>query len=131
MKFNDSWVIKLSHKSEWNDFIAGYESVTKFVEIKNRPEAVFVYKDMAALGFQEGLLQHGFKIPDDVAVIGFDDIERAQYASIPLTTIRQPINEIGHNTVEMLSNLIEGNNQSKRILLKPELVVRASCKNNL
>ncbi len=60
-----------------------------------RPDAVFAANDMVAVGAQTGLLRHGIRVPEDVAIVGFDDVDQAHQAVVPLTTIRQPGYEIG------------------------------------
>src|SRR5690625_7404903 len=73
------------------------------------------------------LLDGGVSVPDDVAIVGFDDIARSQYAPVPLTTVRQPTNRIGANAVEMLLARIAGRETPRKKTLTPELVVRRTC----
>jgi DNA-binding LacI/PurR family transcriptional regulator len=108
-------------------FNAGYEAGVKFLRLTKRPEAFFAYSDLVALGFIRAIHEAGFRVPFDVAVVGFDDIELAQYSAVPLTTIRQPTEEIGKKAVETLTDLINGKEVPLRISIKPELIVRNSC----
>ena len=78
-----------------------------------------------------GLLQHaigaGLKVPEDLAIVGFDDIEFAAAAAVPLTSVRQPREELGRTAAELL--LAEANDEDhlhQRVLFQPELVARAS-----
>jgi LacI family transcriptional regulator len=64
---------------------------------------------------------------DLIAVIGFDDIERGEYATVPLTTIRQPTDAIGKETMKLLLQFMKGKGDSIRKVVKPELVIRQSC----
>ncbi|MDZ7355155.1 MAG: GntR family transcriptional regulator [candidate division KSB1 bacterium] len=125
--FEESLVFRSSSKGEGDDYQSGYEIGLRFLALAQKPDAVFAYKDLAALGFQQALLDHGLKVPHDVAIVGFDDIESGQYAPVPLTTIHQPTAEIGAIAVETLIKRIEGKEANIRTILKPTLVVRESC----
>ena len=96
---------------------------------KNRPSAIFCFSDEIALGCMYTLKQHGFNIPDDISVIGFDDIPLSKYFSPPLTTIAQPTEEIGANCATILLDLIDGKKPEKlRHILPHKLVVRESTR---
>jgi DNA-binding LacI/PurR family transcriptional regulator len=86
---------------------------------------------LAALGFQQAILDQGLKVPDDVAVVGFDNILRGSYAPVPLTTIHQPTAEIGNMAVSTLIQKIAGQEVPARIILQPKLIVRESCGSKL
>jgi len=110
-----------------NQYQAGYQLGMQFSNIENRPDAIFAFNDMIALGFQQSVLSQGLRIPEDIALIGFDDIERDLYAQVPLTTIRPPISAIGALAVETLVSKIGGDQNVIRTFLKPRLVIRESC----
>ena len=112
---------------ERNDYQSGYQIGEQFFKLSDRPDAVFVYKDLAALGFEQAMLDQGKKVPDDVAIVGFDDIEGSRYAHVPLTTIHQPTDEIGKLAVETLIRCIEGREIEIHTILAPKLVIRKSC----
>ncbi len=116
----------LRMRGEKHDYQSGYEIGKRFRTFSVRPDAVFVYNDLSALGFEEAILEQGLRIPDDVAIVGFDDIDRGEYAQVPLTTMRQPTDQIGMFAVELLVKLMAGKNSSPRKILKPELVIRES-----
>lgn len=105
----------------------GYEFAARFVELQKKPEALVFYNDMSALGFIQGALEKGVRVPDDVAVVGFDDIPLSRYAVVPLTTVHQPVDQIGKWAVDMLNGRITGKDVSNRVTLKATLVVRESC----
>lgn len=90
------------------------------------PTAVFCVNDLVALGVIRGLLQRGLRTPDDIAVIGYDDVEFASMLTVPLTSIRQPQYELGRAAAELL--LAEaasgGRHRHRSVLFRPELVVR-------
>lgn len=120
-------MFRLKWKGEWNDYKSGYEIGNDYARRDEKPDAMFCYNDLSALGFQQSLLDKGYKIPDDVAVIGFDDIERSSYSPVPLTTVHQPTSDIGKKAIETLIARIEGNKAAARVILPPKLVIRESC----
>ena len=122
--------LHLRMRGEKHDYQSGYEIGKKFRSISARPDALFVYNDLSALGFEEAILEQGLRIPDDVAIVGFDDIDRGEYAQVPLTTMRQPTALIGSHAVELLVKLMNGKNAVLRKILKPELILRESSGRN-
>lgn len=92
------------------------------------PDAVFVASDLMALGALSALWEAGCCVPDDVAVIGFDDAPVAAYTDPPLTTVRQPVTDLGRTAARLLLRLLqEGQAGPLRQTLPTELIVRASC----
>ncbi len=95
------------------------------------PTAVFVASDMMAIGALKALRQAGLRVPDDIALVSFDDIPLASSIEPPLTTVRQPIERLGSIAVEVLLSLLEKPQEeqagAQRIVLSTELVIRASC----
>ncbi|MEV7807519.1 LacI family DNA-binding transcriptional regulator [Microbispora sp. NPDC088329] len=89
-------------------------------------DAVFVANDLMAIGALQTLRQAGRRVPDDVAVVGFDDIEAARYTEPPLTTIRHPITEQAAAMVRLLLGLFKGG-PADPVILTTELVVRDSA----
>jgi Transcriptional regulators len=89
--------------------------------------AVFAANDTMAYGALQAILEAGLSVPDDIAVIGFDDLEFSALTNPPLTTIRQPRYEMGKQSMEILiANLQDEKNEKKKVCLAPELVVRRS-----
>jgi LacI family transcriptional regulator len=106
---------------------SGSTATEMLLDLPTPPSAILACNDLMALGVMTTVQQHGLRVGDDIAVAGFDDIPAAQTADPPLTTIRQPINGIGYQLVDMLVQLIRNEQiEHTQILLKPELVVRAS-----
>jgi LacI family repressor for deo operon, udp, cdd, tsx, nupC, and nupG len=96
---------------------------------KNRPTAIFCFSDEIALGCMFALRQHGFSVPDDISVMGFDNIPVAKYITPPLTTISQPTDEIGTACATILLDLIEDKVPEKlRNILPHELLIRESTR---
>ncbi|MBO4274281.1 LacI family DNA-binding transcriptional regulator [Microbispora triticiradicis] len=89
-------------------------------------DAVFVANDLMAIGALQALRQAGRRVPDDVAVVGFDDIEAARYTEPPLTTIRHPVSEQAAAMVRLLLDLLRGG-PATSVVLPTELVVRDSA----
>ncbi|HSL41947.1 MAG TPA: substrate-binding domain-containing protein [Anaerolineales bacterium] len=90
-------------------------------------DAVFAGDDDAAIGVMRALKLAGRVIPDDVAVVGFDDVPFARYLSPALTTVRAPIEEVGREAVRQLVHLMNGEQAEALTLMRTELVVRESC----
>jgi LacI family transcriptional regulator len=106
--------------------ISGYYAMQQL--LPQQPDAVFAANDGMALGALRAISQAGLRVPDDIALVGFDDVPFAAQCTPPLTTIRQPIEQAGAMAVEILIDLIENPGLApKRIVLPTELVVRQSC----
>ncbi|TCO68655.1 LacI family DNA-binding transcriptional regulator [Caldanaerobacter subterraneus] len=89
--------------------------------------AIFACNDLMAYGAYKTIRSYGYKIPDDISVVGFDDILLSQIMEPQLTTIRQPAYDMGLTAARMLIKLIEGKKVSKKIIIfKPQLVIRQS-----
>ena len=91
-----------------------------------KPDGMFVFNDLGAIGFQDALLDRGVRVPEDVALVGLDDIELAGRARVRLTTVRQPVNRIGSLAVDTLLARLRGERTETRKILEPELVIRDS-----
>jgi LacI family transcriptional regulator len=122
-----AFAFEYPHEGEWNDYRSGYAVGEHVAGMAVRPEAMFCFNDIGALGFQDALLDHDLRVPGDIAIVGLDDIELAARARVPLTTIRQPTDRIGAMAVDTLLARIRGERPLVRQLLPPELVVRRSC----
>ena len=94
----------------------------------DRPDAVFAANDLLAVGLLQAFaLMSDIRVPGDIALIGYDDIDFASATVVPLSSIRQPASAIGRTAVELLLREIEGAADGERIIrYRPELVVRAS-----
>jgi DNA-binding LacI/PurR family transcriptional regulator len=104
----------------------GYD-VTKSLLAKHRHfTALFAFNDISAIGAIRALLDSGMKVPADVSVVGFDDIQSAAFQNPRLTTIRQPLRRMGELAAETLLKRIRGTEHHKVIAVEPELIVRES-----
>jgi LacI family transcriptional regulator len=103
-------------------------SVTKELLARGVPfTALIAYNDISAVGAIRAIRETGLRVPEDISVVGFDDIREAAYHLPSLTTVRQPLRKIGALAAETLIDRIEGRNgHGAGILVEPELVVRES-----
>jgi LacI family transcriptional regulator, galactose operon repressor len=105
----------------------GFQRGGELLDLAEPPTAIFAGSDQQALGVYEAARQRGLRIPEDLSVVGFDDLPTARWVSPPLTTIRQPLADMGRMAAEMLGNLIDGVAlRSQRVELATELIVRES-----
>lgn len=112
------------------DFSAesGFAAMTSLLEAGKSFSALFASNDTVALGAMAALRARGLRIPEDVAVVGYDDIPLAPYAAPPLTTVRSPALEHGRLAAEMLIQLIHGEPVDRaNVTLDMKLIVRSSC----
>ncbi len=112
----------------WNPN-AGYRSMKRLMDSADKLDAVFAFDDCAAFGAIRAIYEAGRSVPDDIAVIGFDDLMVSEFYNPPLTTIRQPVTEMTQKAAEYLLSRIEGGSKDNPQLevFVPELVVRSSC----
>jgi LacI family transcriptional regulator len=107
---------------------SGKRGAEQLLSLASPPTAIFGGDDMMAIGAMHVVAQRGLRVPDDISVIGFDDVESAAYMIPQLTTIRQPLYEMGYRAGERVCQLIDGiaEGDTLRLTLKPELVIRQS-----
>ncbi|WP_369409915.1 ribose operon transcriptional repressor RbsR [Candidatus Pantoea deserta] len=109
------------------EFQGGYSAMTELLALETPPQAVFASNDAMAVGVYHALFQAGLRVPQDMAVMGYDDIELARYLTPPLTTIHQPKDELGQLAIDTLIHRLSDPDASQQTLvLTPELVVRGS-----
>lgn len=107
---------------------SGYDQMVKLLSLNNLPEAVFVFNDEMALGAIKAIQDHGLVVPDDIAIVGFDNLKIASIFSPLMTTIDQPKYKIGQKATDLLVTLMQGGTiEKKKFVLKDELIVRESC----
>jgi DNA-binding LacI/PurR family transcriptional regulator len=109
-------------------FGSGISGIDYFLSLEQRPTAIMCANDSMALGAISKLHQQGLEVPDDISIIGFDDIDVASQITTPLTTVFVPVNEIAVCAFNMLQCLIDGKPLDNRhIALAAHLVPRATC----
>ncbi|WP_294013224.1 LacI family DNA-binding transcriptional regulator [Sphingomonas sp.] len=116
----DEWIVAGDFSEQ-----SGRDAAAQFIA-GPRPDAIFCANDMMAIGCLESLREAGLRIPDDIALAGFDDIPIARYVSPALTTAAVPIAAIGRRALECCVELIAGRKTKRRHVIQPELVVRSS-----
>ncbi|KQU01971.1 LacI family transcriptional regulator [Rhodococcus sp. Leaf7] len=89
------------------------------------PEAIFATNDFAALGAFGALRDRGIRVPDDVAMVGYNDTPLAEGGAVPLTTVRSPMHEMGRRSLGLLLDVLAGR-EPEPVLLEPELIIRSS-----
>ena len=114
--------------------VAAAEEITAMSELE-RPTATFAANDLIAIGLLQGFVTHGLRVPEDIAIIGYDDILFAQAAAVPLSSIRQPRHALGRRAAELLFEEISAldsdrGHQHQHVRFIPELVARRSTLNH-
>ena len=110
------------------DYSSGYAAGATLMRLDEPPTAVFAASDQMAMGVYEAVRKAGRRVPDDVSVIGFDDLPEAQWASPPLTTVRQPLTQMGRMAAQVALRMVGGEAvESPRVELATELVLRESA----
>ena len=120
----DNEIIKVGSFSQET----GYKFTKQLMSLLNPPGALFCCDDAIALGAMKALGELGLKVPEDVAVVGFDDAEISSHPLIQLTTVSQNLKEMGRLAGKTIVDRMKGREESpQRILLEPHLIIRRSC----
>lgn len=109
----------------------GYIETKLLLNLEKPPTAIFTTSDLITLGCLQAVFEEGLRIPEDVSIVSFDDIDFAPYLSTPLTTVHQPKKLMGEIAVKLIVEELQGKltQDKKRIVLKPRLIVRKSVRN--
>ncbi|MFM4719053.1 substrate-binding domain-containing protein [Aeromonas bivalvium] len=111
------------------DCASGFAAMTRLLALPTRPSALFIFNDMMAMGAISAAHLAGLRVPEDISLIGYDNVELAQYLSPPLTTINQPKEALGRLAVTRLLARIHGEQIANRLITQePDLVIRQSCR---
>jgi len=106
---------------------AGYGAAQRLLSQSVQATAIFCASDELAMGAMRAAQEQGLRVPRDLSIVGFDDIEMAAFSNPPLTTVRQPCAEFGRRATQMMLQILEGKTLSnERVVLPHELVVRES-----
>ncbi len=109
------------------DNTGGYDAAVDLLRLPDRPTAVFAGSDEQAFGVYEAARRAGLTVPGDLSVVGFDDLPIARWATPPMTTVRQPLADMGRVAARMLQTLMDGRRlDTYHVELATELVVRSS-----
>jgi LacI family transcriptional regulator len=118
---------RMTCESDWYS-VSGYNCMSTMLEQWPDIEAVFAASDFSALGAVKALQKSGRRIPEDVKVIGFDDIQELDYTNPPLTSIRQDYFSMGELATEELCRRIEDpNSETRKVIIPTQLITRSSC----
>nr|WP_263324763.1 LacI family DNA-binding transcriptional regulator [Neobacillus sp. Marseille-Q6967] len=125
LEIKDEWL-------EYGDFHeeSGYQAMKRLLERKPLPKGIFAASDMMALGALKAIKEAGLKVPDDIEIIGCDDIAACRYSEPQLSTVKQNKVKLGQLSAYMLNDLINGKTQLKPAYIDSELIIRESCRSN-
>jgi LacI family transcriptional regulator len=105
----------------------GYTGALKFLDLASPPTAIFASNDVMAMAAMDAVRERGFRAPEDISIIGFDDIPQASLVRPALTTIRQPLEQMGRVATQMLMEILQNPDmRPKRIELPTEIIIRDS-----
>jgi LacI family transcriptional regulator len=123
--FNPALVIEVEHSE---DHQAGYEAMRQLLSLSALPTAVFAHNDVLALGAMHAVQEAGLTVPNDVSIVGYDDIKSAAYFSPPLTTVRLAKHELGREAGRIILEHIQSTKKVpfQKVSLPVELIVRGS-----
>ncbi|WP_332631376.1 LacI family DNA-binding transcriptional regulator [Halalkalibacter flavus] len=109
-------------------FESGYDQMSKLLALEDRPTAVFIFNDEMAMGAIRAIKDSELNVPEDIAVVSFDNVYMSSVCEPRITTVNQPKYEIGRIAMDLLLKLINGEEvQNSKIILKDELIIRDSC----
>ncbi|WP_307816144.1 LacI family DNA-binding transcriptional regulator [Thermobrachium celere] len=106
----------------------GFSAMSKLLELEDLPTAVFAAGDLMAVGAISAIKEKGLRVPEDISIIGYDDLDICRYITPKLTTIKQNTDLIGENAADILINAIDKKNSRTSVIVPVELVIRDSCK---
>ncbi|CAN5494652.1 LacI family DNA-binding transcriptional regulator [soil metagenome] len=111
----------------------GQQAARRLLQLDDRPTAVFCANDLLALGVLRELTRQGLRVPEDLAIIGYDDIDFAAAAAVPLSSISQPREELGRSGAQLLLEEAEqgGSHRHRQVVFSPELIVRESSSHRI
>ncbi len=110
----------------------GYETTKRLLQSADPlPTAIIAANDLSAFGAMDAIREFGLRIPDDISIIGFDDVPQASFVYPKLTTVRQPLEQMGRIAVKLLLEQIEDQSRPpQRVALATQLIIRDSCGSN-
>ncbi|MGF1760292.1 HTH-type transcriptional repressor PurR [Photobacterium sagamiensis] len=121
---NDDWILEGDFECE-----SAVAAANQYIAMDERPTAIFCFNDIMAMALISTFEQAGIRVPGDISIIGYDNIELAPYFSPPLTTIHQPKRRLGKTAVEILMERVKDKDHARRVFeMAPELVIRKSVK---
>ncbi len=116
------------HLQDVNTPALGYPGIGELIKARREFTAVLCFNDISAIGCVRALHDGGLRVPQDVSVIGFDDIQAGAYHVPSLTTVRQPLVKMGATAADLVLRMIRGETVEKLVLIEPELIERESTR---
>jgi len=120
---------RLSADPRGHSVARGYDAMGRLMAAGGKPTAVFAANDSLAIGAEHWALEHGLRVPEDIAIVGFDNIEFAEHAAVPISSVNYAIEEVSAEAVDRLLDLIAGSDAlpaPKIVQLTPDFVARQS-----
>jgi LacI family transcriptional regulator len=109
--------------------LRGYTAALELLSLPQPPTAIFASNDVSAFGAMDAIREKNLRIPDDISVVGFDDIPQASSVRPTLTTVRQPLEQMGRTAARLLLECLKNPSQlAKRVELETTLIIRESCR---
>jgi LacI family transcriptional regulator len=105
----------------------GFSAARTLLDLPEPPSAIFTTGDTCAIGVFEALSAEQVKVPEEMALVGFDDMKFAPFLRVPLTSVRQPLEKMGNTAVELLLDKLGDGNKSVQKIFDTELIIRESC----
>lgn len=128
IKFQKEYVYEVRYETEPDYIKLGQEAARYFAGLKEKPDAILAAIDTMAIGCIQGLKKEGIRVPEDISIIGYDNISLSELIDPPLTTIAQPIRQLGRTAAEIVIAKIEGRKIEDKIEFEGELILRDSTK---
>lgn len=126
-KLRQYGIYQLQEESSGYVYEEGYQAGRKLLSSENPPSAIFCTSDLIAMGVMDAARhEFGFSIPEDLAVVGYDDIPMASWKAYDLTTVRQPIDEMIYETIHIIKSLIDHKEDVSIKMIKPVLIERST-----
>ncbi|MFI3172550.1 MAG: LacI family DNA-binding transcriptional regulator [Eubacteriales bacterium] len=126
-KLRQYGVNQIQEETSGYNYQEGYDAGLRLLKGNNPPTAIFCTSDLIAMGVMDAArIELGLRVPEDVAVVGYDDIEMASWKAYQLTTIHQPVEEMISESIAMLERMVDGDKMPYVKMIKPELIERKS-----
>jgi len=122
LQLKEEWVVE-----GYFQRASAYEAAQRLLQLEERPTAIFAMGDYMAFGVYDAALQLGLRVPEDLALVGFNDIDFSSMRAVGLTTVHHSIARMGELAVEVLLERIGGRPPGRVVILEPRLVIRSSC----
>lgn len=124
-KLSQYGLSKIEIESSGYDYEEGYEAGKRILSVTKPPTAIFCTSDLIALGVMDAAKnEFGIKVPEELAIVGYDDIEMASWKAYELTSVHQPVDELISRTVEIIEKLLEGKKETYIEMVRPILIKR-------